>query len=175
MLKKTFLLFACVLFFEANAAACTCIETSTKERYEAADFVFLGKVLSSIDKGKAIKITINGETGFLLDPGFLDATIKVEKVWKWVGSKQKEIVVVRTPNQGPACGITGWGSSFEGGVPRTEQSYLIFAYRVKERAGKNPLKLVLPFLKRTHIATHSCTGTAEAELRKEEIDYLNKL
>lgn len=171
--KRTLLFLIFLVAIPKNGHACLCIASTPQEYFADADFVFIGRLQSSIDKPPTEKMMIDGKMETVYSLGILKVTLKVEKIWKWKG-KPQAAVVVETPDQSTACGVDGWGNLLDGGE-KSNEPYLVYAYAFKERAGKNLVKLILPFLRKTRVATNRCAGTGLAEYAEEELKFLNTI
>src|SRR5262245_48913766 len=96
-------LIAVALSLSTGAYACSCVGgiTITKE-YKDTEAVFIGTVQNVQHNENRFK----SGNDILVGPGTIDVYFKVTRALK--GVKLGEIVAVRTPDQGPACGIENW-------------------------------------------------------------------
>ena len=103
---STFIVAALLVFTQATAFACSCIEIpepyeqKVKSKLNDAKAVFSGKVIEINDKPQSFEVFVK---------------IKVERLWK--GNVSKEVIITTENNSGVFCGY-----SFEVG-----KSYLIYA------------------------------------------------
>jgi hypothetical protein len=106
ILFLTFIVAALLVFTQATAFACSCIEIpepfeqKVKSELKGAKAVLSGMVLQIKDKPQSFEVFV---------------TIKVERVWK--GSVSKEVIITTENNNGVFCGYP-----FKVG-----ESYLVYA------------------------------------------------
>lgn len=161
--------------FAKSAFACSCVEPplGTPLEKEIADeyartfAVFVGEVTS-------VKHNINRFRGTdgreLISLGTIDVTFKVTRALKG-GMKVNELVMVRTVDQGSACGLEEWETA------RTGTSWVIYAGQVKgpRPKGDSFLGELIPVGAETILVTTHCTRTAPTSLAAADLKYFDSL
>ncbi len=109
------LLFLFLPLLAPVAYACSCAMVPVPSAFQKTPLVFIGRVTSQqlFIEGRAVE----DKPGRLMNPGEYQVYFSVIAILK--GPPTGDAVVIRTPNQGPACGF-----KFE-----TGSEYLVFAGR----------------------------------------------
>ena len=156
MRKAVVCFFIAIAFtgFSGSVYACTCAGgLSLEQHFKGADAVFVGEVTEV--KHNVNRIQIDGKEYIGL--GTIEVTFKVTRVAKG-GMKVNDSVTVRTPDQGPACGIEGWSQEKPG------VSWVVYA-----DTGDSFLGLVTSIPKDMFVTSHcdrtSRTANADADLK----------
>ena len=102
--------------------------------------------------------------------GTIDVTFKVTRALKG-GMKVNELVIVRTVDQGPACGIEEWE------IVKAGTSWVIYAGQVKgpRLKGDTFLGEPIPFGVETILVTTRCSRTAPTASAGADLEYFDSL
>jgi hypothetical protein len=92
------ILFLGILAICNNGFACSCVPSEIADEFKDTDSVFVGSVQKVVHRENI--------TSIFVGPGTIELTFKVIRAIK--GVSVGELVVVRTSDQGSACGIANW-------------------------------------------------------------------
>jgi hypothetical protein len=118
---RVVMIVVCMTLFSTVGFACTCLGgISPALEFKNADAVFVGSVERVVYTPKRID---QGQTT-IFGRGTFSVTFKITRALK--GVKLGELVLVKTPDLGSACGIDEWGRE------RTGTEWVVYADRSKE-------------------------------------------
>jgi hypothetical protein len=154
---------AAILCFPQWTRACSCppgrLDASTFQLLlDRADVVFLGRIAES----KATPTFIEFQGNRLGTLGTIDAAFMVEKVYKWQKADRTPSVIVRTVDQGGACGFDEWAK------PDSAELWLVF--------GTYAQPLMMPGnLPEGTLTALLCSGTGHLDSVRLLFDYLESV
>jgi hypothetical protein len=143
---------ASLTFFGSLAYACSCVQATPGEAVKNSDAVFVGLLQNSRHSPNPVRGVLGG--------GTIDATFKVIRAIK--GVRNDQVVVVKTPDLGPFCGIEEWLKEKPGA------EWVIYAGLPKDAS----INTTVPG---TTYVTSRCDRSAQTRAAEEDLKYFDSL